>query len=184
MTWTRRHLVLYCSTASFEERLTRSGGRPTMAYAIVHHFPGGTKDQYEKSLAAVHPSRGSLPAGQIFHAAGPSAGGWTIMAVLRLQGELGAIPRPDPHAENEARSRRGIGWAAPGNCIRGSQPAKVASWRDSGQPRPEIRGDSGPDCSLGPLTWRPHFLTPDIGEGMTSGFNELVTDRVSNEGSG
>ena len=52
-----------------------------MAYAIVHHFPGGTKDQYEKSIAAVHPNRGSLPVGQIFHAAGPSAGGWTIMAV-------------------------------------------------------------------------------------------------------
>ena len=52
-----------------------------MAYAIVHHFPGGTKDQYEKSLAAVHPSKGSLPAGQTFHAAGPSAGGWTIMVV-------------------------------------------------------------------------------------------------------
>jgi hypothetical protein len=51
-----------------------------MAYAIVHHFPGGTKDQYEKSLAAVHPGSG-LPAGQIFHAAGSSAGGWTIMAV-------------------------------------------------------------------------------------------------------
>jgi hypothetical protein len=29
----------------------------------------------------VHPSRDSLPAGQIFHAAGLSAGGWTIMAV-------------------------------------------------------------------------------------------------------
>jgi hypothetical protein len=52
-----------------------------MAYAIVHHFPGGTKDQYEKSIAAVHPSRGSLPVGQIFHAAGPAAGGWTIVAV-------------------------------------------------------------------------------------------------------
>jgi hypothetical protein len=52
-----------------------------MAYAIVHQFPGGTKDQYEKSLAAVHPSKSGLPAGQIFHAAGPSAGGWTIVAV-------------------------------------------------------------------------------------------------------
>ncbi len=52
-----------------------------MAYGIVHHFPGGTKEQYEASIAAVHPSDGSLPDGQIFHAAGPSAGGWTIMAV-------------------------------------------------------------------------------------------------------
>jgi hypothetical protein len=52
-----------------------------MAYGIVHHFPGGTKEQYEVSLAAAHPSDGSLPEGQIFHAAGPSADGWTIIAI-------------------------------------------------------------------------------------------------------
>ena len=52
-----------------------------MAYAIVHQFPGGTKANYEASVATVHPSAGTLPAGQIFHVAGPSAGGWTIMAV-------------------------------------------------------------------------------------------------------
>ena len=39
------------------------------------------KEQYEASIAAVHPSRDSLPKGQIFHAAGASAGGWTIVAV-------------------------------------------------------------------------------------------------------
>jgi predicted dienelactone hydrolase len=47
----------------------------------VHHFPVGTKQQYEASIAALHPSDGSLPEGQVFHAAGPSVGGWTIMAV-------------------------------------------------------------------------------------------------------
>ena len=52
-----------------------------MAYGIVHHFPGGTKDQYEASIAAVHPTRDSLPKGQIFHAAGASSGGWTIVAI-------------------------------------------------------------------------------------------------------
>jgi len=52
-----------------------------MAYGIVHHFPGGTTDQYEASIAAVHPARDQLPAGQIFHAAGPSEGGWTIIAI-------------------------------------------------------------------------------------------------------
>lgn len=57
-----------------------------MAYGIVHHFPGGTQEQYEASLAAVHPSDGSLPEGQIFHAAGPSDGGWTIMAVHESKG--------------------------------------------------------------------------------------------------
>ena len=59
-----------------------------MSYTIVHHFPGGTKEQYEATLAAVHPSlsavnpsQASLPKGQIFHVAGPSAGGWTVVAV-------------------------------------------------------------------------------------------------------
>jgi len=52
-----------------------------MAYGIIHHFPGGTKEQYETSIGAVHPSRNTLPEGQIFHVAGPSAGGWTIVAV-------------------------------------------------------------------------------------------------------
>jgi hypothetical protein len=52
-----------------------------MAYGIVHQFPGGTQEQYEASIAAVHPSDGSLPEGQIFHAAGPSDDGWTIVAI-------------------------------------------------------------------------------------------------------
>lgn len=56
-----------------------------MPYGIVHTFPGGTKEQYDASLAAVHPSDGSLPDGQIFHAAGPSADGWTIVAVHESQ---------------------------------------------------------------------------------------------------
>src|SRR6476661_8609827 len=56
-----------------------------MAYGIVHFFPGGTKEQYEASIAAVHPGPDKLPDGQVFHAAGPSAGGWTIMAVHESQ---------------------------------------------------------------------------------------------------
>ncbi len=52
-----------------------------MAYGIVHQFTGGTKEQYDASIAAVHPSDGGLPEGQLFHAAGPSAGGWTIVAI-------------------------------------------------------------------------------------------------------
>lgn len=51
-----------------------------MTYGVIHHFPGGTQENYEASIAAVHPPTG-LPAGQIFHAAGPSARGWTIVAV-------------------------------------------------------------------------------------------------------
>jgi hypothetical protein len=56
-----------------------------MAYGVVHHFPGGSKEQYEASIAAVHPGPDQLPAGQIFHAAGPSSGGWTIIAVHESQ---------------------------------------------------------------------------------------------------
>ena len=52
-----------------------------MSYGVVHEFKGGTKEQYEASIAAVHPGDGGLPAGQLFHAAGASDGGWTIMAV-------------------------------------------------------------------------------------------------------
>jgi len=55
-----------------------------MAYGVVHQFTGGTKEQYEASVAAVHPS-GGLPEGQLFHAAGPSAGGWTIVAIHESQ---------------------------------------------------------------------------------------------------
>jgi hypothetical protein len=51
-----------------------------MAFGIVHRFPGGTQAQYDAAIAAVHPP-GGLPNGQIFHAAGPSAEGWTIVAI-------------------------------------------------------------------------------------------------------
>ncbi len=52
-----------------------------MPYGVVHQFPGATKEQYDASIAAVHPSGGGLPEGQLFHAAGPSADGWTIVAI-------------------------------------------------------------------------------------------------------
>ena len=57
-----------------------------MPYAVVHHFPGGTKEQYEASVAAVHPDGGaSLPAGQIAHFAGPSAEGWVVVALMESE---------------------------------------------------------------------------------------------------
>jgi hypothetical protein len=52
-----------------------------MAYGIVHQFKGGTQQQYEASIAAVHPAGGGLPPGQVFHAAGPATDGWTIVAI-------------------------------------------------------------------------------------------------------
>jgi hypothetical protein len=56
-----------------------------MAYGVVHQFPGGTKEQYEASIEAVHPDDGSLPDGQTLHAAGPSADGWVIVAIHESQ---------------------------------------------------------------------------------------------------
>ncbi len=53
-----------------------------MAHGVVHFVPGGTKEQYEASIGSVHPSRSTLPKGQIYHAAGPSQGGWSIVAIF------------------------------------------------------------------------------------------------------
>ena len=54
-------------------------------YGVIHFFPGGTQAQYEASVAAVHPGPDQLPAGQLYHAAGPSEGGFTITAVHESQ---------------------------------------------------------------------------------------------------
>ncbi len=50
-----------------------------MAHGVVHQFPGGTEEQYRASVAAVHPSDGSLPEGQGIHIA--TGDGWLIVAV-------------------------------------------------------------------------------------------------------
>jgi hypothetical protein len=53
-----------------------------MAYGIVHRFAGGTKEQYEASLAKVHPrDGGDLPEGQTLHIAGATGDGWIIVAI-------------------------------------------------------------------------------------------------------
>ncbi len=52
-----------------------------MTFGVIHQFKGGTKEQYEATVRAVHPADGSLPPGQVSHMAGPSADGWTICAM-------------------------------------------------------------------------------------------------------
>ena len=85
-----------------------------MAYAIVHFFPGGTKKHYEASISAVHPAKNSLPKGQIFHAAGPSAGGWTVVAVHESKepSRLSGWPTALPGWTRPARIRS-ASWSAP-----------------------------------------------------------------------
>jgi hypothetical protein len=51
-----------------------------MAYLITHFWPGATQDQYDATVAVVHPHDG-LPEGQVYHAAGPTDGGFLIAAV-------------------------------------------------------------------------------------------------------
>lgn len=55
-----------------------------MAFLIRHFYEGGTAEQYEAVVDAVHPP-GGLPAGQVYHAAGPTDGGWLIAAVWDSQ---------------------------------------------------------------------------------------------------
>lgn len=52
-----------------------------MPFAIIHHFPGGTKEQYDRSVEVAHGGPDVLPPGQLVHAAGPEGDGWTVMAV-------------------------------------------------------------------------------------------------------
>jgi hypothetical protein len=61
-----------------------------MAFLITHFYEGGTADQYEAVVAAVHPA-GGLPAGQTYHAAGPTDGGWLIAAVWNSEASFDAF---------------------------------------------------------------------------------------------
>lgn len=51
-----------------------------MAYLLTHIWPNGTLEQYQTTLAAVHPPNG-LPDGQVYHAAGETKGGVLVVAV-------------------------------------------------------------------------------------------------------
>ena len=54
-----------------DETLTEGTG--TMAYLMTHFWPGGTEEQYQSMLTAVHPREG-LPEGQTSHVAGLATG--------------------------------------------------------------------------------------------------------------
>jgi hypothetical protein len=53
-----------------------------MEFGVVHFFACGTKEQYEASIGAVHPSRDTLPKGQTYHFAGQTDGGWVVVAIF------------------------------------------------------------------------------------------------------
>jgi hypothetical protein len=52
------------------------------AYGITNYFEGGTKEQYDATVKPVHPDGGKgLPAGQTYHAAGPTDDGFPVVAI-------------------------------------------------------------------------------------------------------
>jgi hypothetical protein len=90
-----------------------------MAYGIVHFFPGGTREHYDAAIAVVHPGEGQLPDGQLFHAAGATPGGWTVIAIHdsqeswerfrdiatpRARGTDGGFPAPPQETTFEAHA--------------------------------------------------------------------------------
>ena len=51
-------------------------------FGITHYFKGGTKEQYDNTVKVVHPNGGKgLPPGQTYHAAGPTADGFLVVAM-------------------------------------------------------------------------------------------------------
>jgi hypothetical protein len=59
---------------------SHSHRKEPMAYLITHFYKDGTAEQYKAVVQAVHPL-GALPAGQVYHAAGPTDGGRLIAAI-------------------------------------------------------------------------------------------------------
>jgi hypothetical protein len=51
-----------------------------MAYLMTHFWRGGTEEQYRTMTSVVHPADG-LPKGQVYHAAGPTEGGFLIAVI-------------------------------------------------------------------------------------------------------
>ena len=78
-----------------------------MAYAIMHFFAGGTKEQYEASIAAVrHPSRSTLPKGQSFtrRVRLPADGKLWRFTILRKAGSAFATARFYPKCRKGFRA--------------------------------------------------------------------------------
>jgi hypothetical protein len=92
-----------------------------MAYGIVNYFKGGTKAQYDATVAKVHPGGNGLPAGQAHRTAGQTDDGFVVCAtwdskaswekfrdgtLLPALGELGdkGLPGPPQMSEFEVHN--------------------------------------------------------------------------------
>jgi hypothetical protein len=98
-------------------------------FGITHRFAGGTKDQYEASIARVHPQDGSLPEGQTYHAAGATDDGWVVIAIwdtreswerfrdeTLMPGLLPSATRDSPRLRRRRRSRSTTSRRASSSC--------------------------------------------------------------------
>ena len=58
-----------------------------MAVALLFEGPGITQAQYDQARQEVSPNN-SLPAGALYHVAGPTANGWRVVEVWESQDAL------------------------------------------------------------------------------------------------
>jgi hypothetical protein len=81
-----------------------------MTYLITHFFEGGTQERYDAIVAEAHPADGSLPEGQLHHFAGPTEGGFLVVALWETKEQndafqqelfpvIGALENPPPPPE-------------------------------------------------------------------------------------
>ena len=161
-----------------------------MAYGVVHKFAGGTKEQYEASIAAVHPE-GGLPEGQLFHAAGPSADGWTIIAVhdsregwsasamasscpaWRRESPVASQHRPRrPGSRSTTRSRRSRAQSH-GSCLTTGKPGGHRMRVRPGDPHPSGLGEA-PQAAGGTVAVHPGAPAVEQDRAVRTGADRLV----------
>jgi hypothetical protein len=86
-------LAVHDSYAECDRDLRYFACFAALQIGVTHFFPGGTKAQNEAIMIAMNGKLGVIPAGQIFHAAGPAPGGWMIgrMTAERARSQTSAI---------------------------------------------------------------------------------------------
>ena len=108
-----------------------------MTYLITHFWPGATEAQYRATIAVVHPP-GGLPAGQTYHAAGPTDGGFLITAVWDSKASADDFVARDAPGQPADRGR--LRGRARGARRRGVEPADGLTARPRGRRRPSRSG--------------------------------------------
>ena len=115
-----------------------------MAYLLTHFWPGGTEESYRAMLAVVHPPNG-LPDGQLYHAAGPTEGGFLIATVW------GSKESSDGFVSDTLNGEHAGGGRLPGPA-RGARGRGFQPRNHLNKPDVRARGDvDGRRPALGPI---------------------------------